>query len=217
MLDNLKQELQINKEKYQEDNNLDNKQKLEEITKKIDKEYTKVYIENLKKYTKKENNIEKEATRIKNILNIMDKRDQERNQIIGLIQQCALEIELDNIPNLEKRNSFSTKQKIIETILKITTKLNKTNKEKALEILSRKEFKSVLLEFSLINNDTKEDIEKYLNLYIKENNDENSNKLKILNYYQENKKNFPNLNIPNMGLIKEKEEIEINNQSFFIN
>jgi len=214
MLDNLEQELQIllNNYKDEEKNNLIDKINL------IDKEHTKKYLEELKKYTKKEENLSNEQTRINNIVKVMNERQEIRTNIEKIIQKHSLEINLDNIPNIDKLNIFSNRLKIIETILNITNKINNNNFNKALEIFNRKEFKQVLLEFSIINNETNEELEKYLKSLIKPTiSEKEASNLKILNYYHDTRKMFPNLKIPNMGLIKENTEIEIDNKMFFIN
>lgn len=223
MISNLENEFEINLKNYKTNNTEENKKHLIESIIKLDKELTRNYLEELKAYTTKEKDIVKEQTRLKNILAVMKKRSENREYYLKLIEELSLGLTLENIPNIDKIVNFTNKLKVVETIINIISKINEKNKEKAIEILNRKEFKIVLLEFYLISNDTNEEVEKYVNSLLKTptSNDTNSGnstgKIKILDYYYNNKNDFPDLSIPNMGLIKDEKTINIDNRSFFIN
>ena len=74
-----------------------------------------------------------------------------------------------------------------------------------------------MLEFKFIENDSDEEVIRFVNSLVKNvsNNIDTSSKIKLLNYYYENKKNFPNLNIPNIGLIEDKNDVNLDNRIFF--
>lgn len=211
MISNLEIELQNSIEEYQKNPNENTKEKIKNKIITLDKEKTKNYLEELKKLQKNYSNILQEQDRLQKIVKLLTERKKERESLQNIIKKISLDIPLDNIPNIDKLLIFSNKLKVIEIINSISNKLNEKNIGKALEILDKKEFRIVLLEFSLIREDSREEVERYLNSLLKQNN------LKILEYYNKSKNEFPNLNIPNMGLEKYKEEIQLDSKAFFIN
>jgi len=218
MISNLEQEYEIILNNYKENQTEENKKILEENLIKIDKYLTKNYLEELKKYTQKSNNLNSEQQRLHNIISIMNERKEEREKLLQTIKELTLNVNLENILNIDKIVSFENKLKVVDTIINISSKLNENNSDKAKEILNRKEFKLVLLEFSLIKNATEEEVNNYINSLCKNKipNTLNNN-IKILEYYYDNKNDFPNISIPNMGLIEEKNNIDIDNKKYFIN
>lgn len=217
MISNLEQEYEIILNNYKENQTEENKKKLEEVLINKDKKETQNYLEELKKYVQKSNDINKEQQRLLNIIYIMNKRKEERQKLLQIIEELSLNINLENIPNIDKITSFENKSKVVDTIINISSKTNEKNVDKTKEILNRKEFKLVLLEFSLIKNDTEDEINNYVNSICKKIIPNTSNDIKILEYYYDSKNDFPNISIPNMGLIEEKNNIDIDNKNYFIN
>ena len=220
MINNLENKVKISLENYKQNDTQENKDDLSELLGQLDKEYTKSYLEELKKYSNQSSTIDQEEIRIKMILEIIRKRANQREEELKIIKELSLENKLEEIPNIEKEKSFNNKLKVIELVKNILSKLNESNKEKAFEILNRKECKIILLEFSLITNEKEEEIKKLIDITIsksKESKQNKNSKLKILNTYYKNKKDFPDLNIPNMGLIEDENILQIDSNSIFVN
>lgn len=202
-------------ESYKQDNSIENKDNLVQSIISLDEEENNKYLSELNKYAYNSTTIKEEQERLNNILTLISKREEERDILIKQINELSLDVVLQDIPNLDKLIIFSNKLKVINTYFDIISKLNKNNKDKAIEIFKRKEFRIILLEYSLILNDSDEEIEKYINSLLDTN--VSSDKLKILKSYYDLEKKFPNLSIPNMGLVDDNNCIKLDNSKFFIN
>lgn len=215
MIDDLELELQNSINEYKDNPSEDKKNSLIGKITDIDKSYNDKYLEELKLLVDTCSTLECEQERLRKIVTILSKRKQDRDILLRVIDELSLDLTLKDIPNVEKLKVFSNRLKLIEVIIEIRDNLNTSNRERAIEILSEKEFKMILLEFSLINNDSDDEVEKYIDSILV-GSKSSSGKLKILEYYDENKSDFPDLDIPNMGLVSSSAIIDLDSKDFFI-
>ena len=141
---------------------------IKEEIKNIDKNITKDYLEKLKQYITPKSDIKEEEKRLNKIVSILSNRLEQRENLNNKLKEYSIEINLIDIPNIDKLDNFRKKLEIIR------------------KDINKKE----------INTDSK---------------------IKLLNSYYDIKLNFPDLLIPNMGLEKAKDNINIDANSLFIN
>lgn len=141
---------------------------IKEEIKNIDKNITKDYLEELKQYITPKSNIKEEEQRLNKIVSILYNRLEQREKLNTKLKEYSIEVNLIDIPNIDKLDNFRKKLEIIR------------------KDINKKE----------INTDSK---------------------IKLLNNYYDIKLKFPDLFIPNMGLEKEKDNINIDANSLFIN
>ena len=141
---------------------------IKEEIKNIDKNITKDYLEKLKQYITPKSDIKEEEKRLNKIVSILSNRLEQREKLNNKLKEYSIEINLIDIPNIDKLDNFRKKLEIIR------------------KDINKKE----------INTDSK---------------------IKLLNSYYDIKLNFPDLLIPNMGLEKTKDNINIDANSLFIN
>ena len=141
---------------------------IKEEIKNIDKNITKDYLEELKQYITPKSDIKEEEQRLNKIVSILSNRLEQREKLNTKLKEYSIEVNLIDIPNIDKLDNFRRKLEIIR------------------KDINKKE----------INTDSK---------------------IKLLNSYYDIKLNFPDLFIPNMGLEKAKDNINIDANSLFIN
>ncbi len=141
---------------------------IKEEIKNIDKNITKDYLEELKQYITPKSDIKEEEQRLNKIVSILSNRLEQREKLNTKLKEYSIEVNLIDIPNIDKLDNFRKKLEIIR------------------KDINKKE----------INTDSK---------------------IKLLNSYYDIKISFPDLVIPNMGLEKTKDNINIDANSLFIN
>ncbi len=141
---------------------------IKEEIKNIDKNITKDYLEELKQYITPKSDIKEEEQRLNKIVSILSNRLEQREKLNAKLKEYSIEVNLIDIPNIDKLDNFRKKLEIIR------------------KDINKKE----------INTDSK---------------------IKLLNSYYDIKISFPDLVIPNMGLEKTKDNINIDANSLFIN
>ena len=141
---------------------------IKEEIKNIDKNITKDYLEELKQYITPKSDIKEEEKRLNKIVSILSNRLEQREELNNKLKEYSIEVNLIDIPNIDKLDNFRKKLEIIR------------------KDINKKE----------INTDSK---------------------IKLLSDYYDIKLNFPDLFIPNMGLQKIMDDVNINANSLFIN
>jgi len=166
-----------------------NYDKLVDSVLKLDNEYTLEYLTKLKEYANKSSDIEGERNRIREIVSLMEMRLSKRSQLINDLKELDVEVSFLDIPNIDKIDSFKEKLEV----------MNKHNDDSDVDSI-------------LSNSEVSEKIEEKFERVV----EDDSNSIKILKDYYDSLDSFPNLNVPNMGLVKDKDRVELDNNSFFL-
>ncbi len=86
---------------------------IKEEIKKIDKNITKDYLEELKQYITPKSDIKEEEQRLNKIVSILSNRLQQREKLNNKLKEYSLEVNLIDIPNIDKLDNFRKKLEII--------------------------------------------------------------------------------------------------------
>ena len=86
---------------------------IKEEIKNIDKNITKDYLEELKQYITPKSDIKEEEKRLNKIVSILSNRLEQRENLNNKLKEYSIEINLIDIPNIDKLDNFRKKLEII--------------------------------------------------------------------------------------------------------
>ena len=86
---------------------------IKEEIKNIDKNITKDYLEKLKQYITPKSDIKEEEKRLNKIVSILSNRLEQRENLNNKLKEYSIEINLIDIPNIDKLDNFRKKLEII--------------------------------------------------------------------------------------------------------
>ena len=86
---------------------------IKEEIKNIDKNITKDYLEELKQYITPKSGILEEEKRLNKIVSILSNRLEQRENLNNKLKEYSIEINLIDIPNIDKLDNFKKKLEII--------------------------------------------------------------------------------------------------------
>ncbi len=86
---------------------------IKEEIKKIDKNITKDYLEELKQYITPKSDIKEEEKRLNKIVSILSNRLEQREKLNTKLKEYSIEVNLIDIPNIDKLDNFRKKLEII--------------------------------------------------------------------------------------------------------
>lgn len=86
---------------------------IKEEIKNIDKNITKDYLEELKQYITPKSDIKEEEKRLNKIVSILSNRLEQREKLNNKLKEYSIEINLIDIPNIDKLDNFRKKLEII--------------------------------------------------------------------------------------------------------
>lgn len=86
---------------------------IKEEIKNIDKNITKDYLEELKQYITPKPDIKEEEKRLNKIVSILSNRLEQREKLNNKLKEYSIEINLIDIPNIDKLDNFRKKLEII--------------------------------------------------------------------------------------------------------
>ena len=213
-------ELDFYKDKYYQDRSEDSRNNYINKIIRIDKENVSKYLDNIRECADSKDNIVLEDKRLRTLISNIQEVLDKRNNLINISNDEGFNINFNDIPNANKLNSLINEEKVIGIIININDKLTINNKDRAFEILSREEFKHILLRFSLISSNSDDEVSKYIDTVLNNNNNNNNNnrdktRLRVLDTFYELKDNFSSLNIPIMGLDEKNDIINLDNVEYF--
>ena len=86
---------------------------IKEEIKNIDKNITKDYLEELKQYITPKSDIKEEEKRLNKIVSILSNRLEQREKLNTKLKEYSIEVNLIDIPNIDKLDNFRKKLEII--------------------------------------------------------------------------------------------------------
>lgn len=86
---------------------------IKEEIKNIDKNITKDYLEELKQYITPKSDIKEEEQRLNKIVSILSNRLEQREELNNKLKEYSIEVNLIDIPNIDKLDNFRKKLEII--------------------------------------------------------------------------------------------------------
>ena len=86
---------------------------IKEEIKNIDKNITKDYLEELKQYITPKSDIKEEEQRLNKIVSILSNRLEQREKLNTKLKEYSIEVNLIDIPNIDKLDNFRKKLEII--------------------------------------------------------------------------------------------------------